>query len=190
MMTQKAPMDHPVAVIGGGPVGLAAAAHLVSRGIPVRVYERGPTVAASVRDWGHVRTFSPWRFDVDTAARHLLEAHGWRHPPRDVMPTGEELYELYLKPLAEIPEMKAAIETGAKVTAITRSGIDKVTSRDRAEKPFVLTIARADGRVRRELARAVIDASGTWTNPESARCRRHCGGGRNRKRRPHRLRHS
>jgi cation diffusion facilitator CzcD-associated flavoprotein CzcO len=50
----------PVAVIGAGPVGLAAAAHLIERDIPVRVYEAGETVAASVRDWGHVPLFSPW----------------------------------------------------------------------------------------------------------------------------------
>ena len=164
-MAFKASMDHPVAVIGGGPVGLAAAAHLVSRGIPVHVYERGATVAASVRDWGHVRTFSPWRFDVDSAARALLEKHGWRYPPLEAMPTGNELYDLYLKPLAEVPEMKAAIETSARVTAITRFGIDKVTSKGRAERPFVVTVMRDGGTVRCDLARAVIDASGTWTNP-------------------------
>ena len=163
-MTIQASMDHPVAVIGGGPVGLAALAHLVARGIPARLYESGETVATSVRDWGHVRTFSPWRYDVDGAARRLLEKHGWFHPPRDVMPTGDVLYRFYLKPLAEIPEMASSIETKARVTAITRLGIDKVTSRDRAERPFVLTVTRADGSVRRDLARAVIDASGTWTN--------------------------
>ena len=48
----------PVAVIGGGPIGLAAAVHLLQRGLPVKVYEAGVTVAASVRDWGHVRLFS------------------------------------------------------------------------------------------------------------------------------------
>ena len=49
----------PVAVVGGGPIGLAAAAHLITRGLPVRLYESGATVAANIRDWGHVRLFSP-----------------------------------------------------------------------------------------------------------------------------------
>ena len=49
----------PVAVIGAGPVGLAAAAHLVERGIEPIVFEKGDRVGAAVRQWGHVRVFSP-----------------------------------------------------------------------------------------------------------------------------------
>ena len=58
----------PVAVVGGGPIGLAAAAHLIERGIPVRVYEAGAAVGATIAEWAHVRTFSPWRYNVDGAA--------------------------------------------------------------------------------------------------------------------------
>lgn len=155
----------PVAVIGGGPVGLAAAAHLIERDIPVRLYEAGATVGASVRDWGHVRTFSPWRYNIDAAARRLLEASQWREPPLDVMPTGAEIYEHYLRPLAATPEMTAVIETGVTVRTVTRDGMDKITSRGRAERPFALAINTSGGATRRDLARAVIDASGTWTNP-------------------------
>jgi thioredoxin reductase len=155
----------PVAVIGAGPVGLAAAAHLIRRGLPVKVYEAGDTVAANVRDWGHVRLFSPWEYNTDTAARALLQAHGWQEPPGKAMPTGSDLYEVYLKPLAETPEMAAVIETGAAVKAITRHGADKVLSRNREAKPFVLAVSNGNGAIRRDLARAVIDASGTWTAP-------------------------
>jgi thioredoxin reductase len=56
------------------------------------------------------------------------------------------------------------IETGARVVAISRLGLDKVVSRGREERPFVLSIKTATGS-RRDLARAVIDASGTWANP-------------------------
>ena len=63
--------DLPVAVIGSGPVGLAAAAHLIDRQIPVKLYEAGETVGAGVRDWGHVRAFSPWRYSIDAASRRL-----------------------------------------------------------------------------------------------------------------------
>ena len=44
----------PVAVIGAGPVGLAAAAHLVTRGIRPAILERGGAVGASVREWAHL----------------------------------------------------------------------------------------------------------------------------------------
>jgi len=164
---QSKPMSPtlPVAIVGGGPVGLAAAAHLIARGLPVKVYEAGPTIAANIRDWGHVRLFSPWRYNIDYAARSILEAHGWREPDSDALPTGADLYEAYLKPLAETPEMAAVIEMGARVQAITRLGADKVVSKGREARPFVLAIAAADGTTRRDLARAVIDASGTWTNP-------------------------
>jgi thioredoxin reductase len=155
----------PVAVIGAGPVGLAAAAHLIQRGLPVRVYEAGETVAANVRDWGHVRLFSPWEYNTDAAARALLQAHGWQEPPGKAMPTGSDLFEAYLKPLAETPEMAAVIETGTKITAITRLGADKVLSKGRETKPFVLAVSNGDGSLRRDLARAVIDAAGTWTAP-------------------------
>src|SRR5918993_2067243 len=159
------PENLPVAVIGAGPVGLAAAAHLIQRGLPVKVYEAGATVAANVRDWGHVRLFSPWEYNTDTAARALLQARGWHEPPGKAMPTGSDLYDAYLKPLAETPEVAAVIETGAKVKAVTRHGADKVLSKGRETKPFVLAVSNGDGSIRRDLARAVIDASGTWTAP-------------------------
>jgi len=155
----------PVAVIGAGPVGLAAAAHLIRRGLPVKVYEAGETVGANVRDWGHVRLFSPWEYNTDAAARALLQAQGWQEPPGKAMPTGSDLYEAYLKPLAATPDMAAVIETRAKVTAITRQGADKVLSKERDTKPFVLAVSNGNGTIRRDLARAVIDASGTWTTP-------------------------
>ena len=104
----------PVAVIGAGPVGLAAAAHLTARGLPVKVYEAGATVAANVRDWGHVRLFSPWEYNTDARPARSSSAMAGRSRPAKAMPTGADLYEAYLKPLAETPAMAAVIETGAK----------------------------------------------------------------------------
>ena len=103
----------PVAVIGAGPVGLTAAAHCLERGLPVKVYEAGAAVAANVRDWGHVRLFSPWEFNIDPAARRILLATGWSEPPADGYPTGHELVEAYLAPLAAAPEMAAIVETAS-----------------------------------------------------------------------------
>jgi thioredoxin reductase len=154
----------PVAVIGGAPVGLAAAAHLIARGLPVKLYEAGNAIGANLRDWGHVRVFTPWRYSLDTAATALLERHGWRSPPADAFPTGSEIVAEYLEPLAATPELAAVIETDARVTAISRHGVDKVVSRAREARPFVLSV-KTGATVRRDLARAVIDASGTWSTP-------------------------
>ncbi|MBN9008654.1 MAG: NAD(P)/FAD-dependent oxidoreductase, partial [Rhizobiales bacterium] len=154
----------PVAVIGGGPVGLAAAAHLVSRGLPVKLYEAGPQVGANIRDWGHVRVFTPWRYCVDAASVALLERQGWTLPPADAFPTGGDLVRDYLEPLAATPELADVIETEARVTAISRLGVDKVVSHAREARPFVLAVKTVTG-TRRDLARAVIDASGTWATP-------------------------
>jgi Pyridine nucleotide-disulphide oxidoreductase len=155
----------PIAIIGAGPIGLAAAAQAIARGIPARVYEAGATVGANLRDWGHVRVFTPWELNIDAAARALLEKHGWRAPPMHELPTGEDLYARYLKALAETPELAEVIELRARVEAISREGADKVVSKGRETRPFLLRVARPDGSWRDELARAVIDASGTWDNP-------------------------
>ena len=155
----------PIAVVGAGPVGLAAAAHLIERGLPVRLYEAGTTVGASVLDWSHVRVFTPWKYNVDTAAHAILARRGWVMPPAEDLPTGAELYDDYLRPLAETTELARVIETGAQVEAISRLGIDKVASNGRRDRPFRLRIKRVDGTSRHDLARAVIDASGTWTHP-------------------------
>jgi thioredoxin reductase len=156
--------EPPVAVIGAGPVGLAAAAHLIDRGIRPLLLEAGPTVGASVRAWGHVRVFSPWAFNLDPVAAGMLERAGWTAPDPDGYPTGAELVERYLEPLAALPEIASNLRLGARVTAVARHGIDKLKDAGRGEAPFELVIEQ-DGVERRVLARAVIDASGTWTRP-------------------------
>jgi thioredoxin reductase len=154
----------PVAVIGAGPVGLTAAAHLVARGLEPLVFEAGERVGASVREWGHVRVFSPWEFNLDPVAAELLRETGWTAPPGDGYPTGADIAARYLEPLAAVPAIAAGVHLGARVTAVTRLGIDKLKDAGREAAPFEL-IVDEHGIERRYLARAVIDASGTWTNP-------------------------
>jgi thioredoxin reductase len=153
-----------VAVIGAGPVGLAAAAHLLARGLEPRIFEAGHTVGASIREWGHVRVFSPWEYNVDPAAVELLERHGWAAPEGDGYPTGAELVERYLEPLAATPEIASRLRLRARVTGVTRAGIDKLKDAGRDQAPFELVFER-DGTEVRELFAGVIDASGTWTRP-------------------------
>jgi cation diffusion facilitator CzcD-associated flavoprotein CzcO len=116
----------PVAVIGAGPVGLAAAAHLVDRGEEVVVFETGPTVGAGVRAWGHVRLFSPWRYVVDAAAASMLTAAGWTAPDPEDYPTGRDLAERYLEPLAALPEFRSRIRLNSTVGSVARAGFDKM----------------------------------------------------------------
>jgi thioredoxin reductase len=155
----------PVVIIGAGPVGLAAAAHLVERGLPTLVLEAGAEAGASVLSWGHVQLFSPWRYSLDRAAMRLLEATPWQAPDPETFPTGRDLVERYLAPLAAHPALAPHIRYGSRVTAITREGMDKLSDAGRAERPFVLHVAHADGNETLVRAGAVIDASGTYGTP-------------------------
>ncbi len=155
----------PVAVIGAGPIGVAAAVHLLAHGERPVLLEAGSAVAASIREWGHVRLFSPWKYLVDAEARRRLEAQGWAMPDEEELPTGRQLVERYLEPLAALPDVAAGLRLGRRVVAVSRRGFDKVKSAGRDEAPFELVLADAEGREERLLARAVIDASGTWANP-------------------------
>jgi thioredoxin reductase len=154
----------PVVVIGAGPVGLAAAAHVLQRDLTPLVFEAGPGPGAGMRRWGHVRMFSPWRYAVDGAAAALLERHGWVRPDADAYPTGRDVVEQYLEPLAGLPELAPHIEFGTRVVAVTRRHHDLMKDGARADSPFVVRIAGPDGE-RDVLARAVIDASGTIESP-------------------------
>ncbi|MEV4666191.1 NAD(P)-binding domain-containing protein [Microbacterium sp. LWO12-1.2] len=155
----------PVVVIGAGPQGLAAAAHLVERDENVIVVEQGHGPAAAVSEWGHVRLFSAWPELTDTAARRLLEPTGWSAPVSGY-PTGAEWVRDYLAPLAGV--MGERIRYGTTVTGVARQGRDKVVDAGRRSQPFVVHTVDGDGGESRILARAVIDASGTWGLPNPA----------------------
>ncbi|MFF9103429.1 NAD(P)-binding domain-containing protein [Streptomyces rubrogriseus] len=150
----------PVVVIGAGPIGLAAAAHLVERGIEPLVLEAGSRAGAAVREWSHVRLFSTWGEVVDPAAEKLLAPTGWTRPDPATYPSGGEWAERYLQPLADA--FGGRVRTGATVTGVSRAGRDRIVDADRDQQPFVVHVEYADGREERVLARAVIDASGTW----------------------------
>lgn len=158
----------PVAIIGAGPVGLAAAAHLIERSEEPLVLEAGPSVGHAVRQWAHVRMFSPWAYNIDAAAARLLDAAGWQPPAKDDIPTGGELVARYLEPLAELPAMRARIRLKTRVTAVSRKNMDKVRSKGREAQPFVLRAINGDGSERVIEAKAVIDTSGTWFAPNPA----------------------
>ncbi|MBA2776848.1 MAG: NAD(P)-binding domain-containing protein [Chloroflexia bacterium] len=157
--------EFPVVVIGAGPVGLAAAAHLLARGLEPLVFERGAHAGATVAEWSHVRFFSPWRYSVDKASANLLADSGWEAPDPDSYPTGADLIDRYLLPLANLPVMQSHIRFGTEVVSVARDGFDKMKTPGREDAPFLVTVRDRDCNEEHVLARAVIDASGTWTRP-------------------------
>lgn len=157
--------SYPVVIIGAGPVGLAAAAHLVRKGEAPLLLEAGATVGASMLQWGHVRLFSPWRSVVDQQAQALLTEQGWQAPDPEGYPTGRDLVEQYLFPLSQVPAIQQVLRLQTQVKAVSRVRMDKVKTPEREETPFVVRIKLPDGEEQDLLARAVIDASGTYQAP-------------------------
>jgi len=111
--------------------------------------------------------FSPWRYNVDAAARALLERQKWQGPDPDTFPTGAKLAADYLEPLARIPAIARRLRLNARVTAITRAGLGKVPGAERKDVPFEIRLDQ-HGHEARLFASAVIDASGTWGHPSPA----------------------
>src|SRR5262245_3012873 len=157
-------MTKSIAIIGAGPVGLAAAAHALERGLDPIVLEAGESVGHAVGQWSHVRMFSPWTYNIDKAAGRLLAEQGWNAPDPNHHPTGAELVEHYLEPLATRTALKAHVRTKARVTSVARSGFDKVKSAGREQAPFEIRYENGHGPEVLH-ADAVIDASGTWNTP-------------------------
>ena len=176
--------NHPVVVIGAGPIGLAAAAHLLERGQDVVVLEAGASAGAAMGGWGHIKLFSTWRYNIDAASRRLLEtpvegdagfegyAGDWVAPRQTKLPTGAEMVSEYLVPLAAHPSLVPLIKYRHRVTAVTRvlgsgGGVDLSRSAGRDDSLFLVRSV-VDGSPVDVLARAVIDASGTWHSPNPA----------------------
>lgn len=153
----------PVVVVGAGPVGLAAAAELVERGLEPLVLERADVAGAAVARWHHVRLFSPWSELVAPAAGRLLAAAGWTPPPATEYPLGAEWASRYLRPLADV--LGERVRFGAEVVGVARRGRDRVVDTGRDTEPLTVHVRHQDGREERVVARAVVDASGTWSAP-------------------------
>jgi len=154
-----------IAIIGAGPIGLAAASHLLERGENPIIFEAGSEVGYSIKQWEHVQLFSPWQFNIDKASKRLLEQHGWEVPEKNKLPTGRELREEYLLPLSLVPDLKSQIKLNTKVVAVSRKNWDKVKDQNREDYPYILTLEETNGHEYQVEARAVIDSSGTWFNP-------------------------
>jgi hypothetical protein len=155
-----------IAILGAGPIGLEAALAAAERGWEFIVYEAGSTVGANVRDWGHVRLFTPWAMNVSERARRALA----EAPRGDELPTGAELAERLLEPLAASPALAGRVRLGTRVDAVAREGLLKheaIASAERGARRFRLLLSDDAGRESVEHADAVIDCTGTYGNPNA-----------------------
>lgn len=164
------PAPNTLAILGAGPIGLESAALALELGLDVHLFERGE-VGAHATAWGHVRMFTPWRMNLGPASVRLLQKHGWAQPDLDAYPTGAELVEQYLLPLARCPELKERVHEHAQVVHISRRGAlkgDLVGDPARREHPFRLLVRDMGGRENYLHTYAVIDASGVYGSPNWA----------------------
>ena len=155
--------EYPVVVVGAGPAGLAAAAHLLERGLAPLVLEAGDRAGAAVAEWAHVRLFSRWAELIDPASEQLLSPTGWSRPADDAYPTGGEWVDAYLQPLAAV--LGDRVRLGARVVGVARRGRDRLVDAGRDTEPLTVHVRTAEGTEERITARALIDASGTWSSP-------------------------
>jgi thioredoxin reductase len=164
------PTRNSLAVIGAGPIGLEAALAGLDQGFDVHVFEQGEVGSHPIA-WGHVRMFTPWRMNVGPVSRRHLEAAGWTAPDPGACPTGLELAERYLQPLARLPELAARVHTHAQVVHVGRRDLlrgDRPRDRSRGEHPFRMLVVDPSGRESFIHAFSLIDASGVYAHPNRA----------------------
>ncbi|MDQ4034200.1 MAG: NAD(P)/FAD-dependent oxidoreductase [Actinomycetota bacterium] len=159
-----------VAILGAGPIGLDAALTCLDKGWPCTVYESAASVAANVTAWSHIRLFTPWSMNVSARMLAHLQAAGVQPPgPAEHCPTGAEFAEQLLRPLAELPELAAAIRSHTRVLAVARQGLlkhEEIGSTQRGSQPFrlLLTGPRDGADVVEYVERAdlLLDCTGSY----------------------------
>ncbi len=164
-----------IAVLGAGPVGVEAALYATSLGMPVRVYERGQ-VGDNLRQWGHIRLFTPFGMNTTPLGRATLRADN----PRGKLPadadilTGLEHLTAYLEPLVNSPQLRECFVTNTNVVRVGRRGYLKeegVGDPKRGQQPFRLLLRDGANKEFVEEADVILDCTGCYGNA------RHLGDG-------------
>ncbi len=158
-----------ITVLGAGPIGLETALYARFLGHPVSVVERGGRIGANVRQWGHVRMFSPFGMNASPLGVAAIRTHDpeWKCPAADELLSGVDFCERYLAPLAETDLLADALSFSSEVIAIGRSHLLKseaVGDPRRGEDEFHLLLRDSDGKESTAAAETVIDCSGTYGN--------------------------
>lgn len=94
-----------------------------------------------------------------------MKNKGWNEPNPENLPTGKELREKYLIPLYQTVEVRSRTRLNSKVVSIGRKDLDKTRTDNRDNLLYVIHYKTGNENVEMLEAKAVIDTSGTWTNP-------------------------
>lgn len=159
-----------VAILGAGPIGLEAALAAAEHGLSLRCYESATAVAGNVRSWGHVQLFTPWSMNVSPRVRAALAVSGQSLPDSDACPTGAEMVDRVIEPLAALPAIAPHIRLQTRVVEVGRDGLlksDAIGSATRGERPFRILLETIDGAERVEYADIVLDCTGTYHHPNA-----------------------
>lgn len=159
-----------LAIVGAGPTGLDAALAAIDSGLPFTLYEGADSVAAYLRQWGHVRLFSPWDLDVSPRIRRALESLGVAPPRGSDCPTGRELAELVFQPLAESPQIAPHLRLATRVLSLGREGLLKhqaIGDPARSQSRFRLLVQERGMAETADSADIVLDCTGTYGQPNS-----------------------
>lgn len=159
-----------IAIVGAGPIGLEAALYARVLGYDVAIYEAGNDVAAAIREWGHVKMFTPFGMNRSPLGISALRAQdeSYRPPGDDELLTGREWVDRYLGPLSQSDLLADHLRLGARVLRIGKGEIHKEEMpghEDRGDWPFRLLVREQEGIERLEEADVVIDATGVFASP-------------------------
>lgn len=157
-----------IAILGAGPIGLETALYARVLGYDVAVFEVGDRVAAAVRQWGHIRMFTPFGMNHSTLGLSALRAQdtSYSTPADDALLTGHEWVDRYLAPLSQTDLLADHLRLGTRVLRVGKGEIHKEElpgQEARGDWPFRLLMRGPDGVERLEEADVVIDATGVFS---------------------------
>lgn len=163
------PSSSALTIIGAGPIGLEAAAWAAARNWDVVLFEKN-NIGHHIRQWGHIKLFSPFHMNHSNWGPHLLI----RAFPELILPaessciSGNEYVSSYLKPLSQLPELSKKIFLGTHVIQIGKEDLSKnkyIAENRRLDHPFRILIAQGNSKFIHH-TQAVIDASGVYSSPQ------------------------
>ncbi len=156
-----------ILIIGAGPIGLEAALYANRLGFDVLVLEKGEP-ANHIRQWGHVRLFSPFSMNHTPLGREVVLSQGRELPEGEEYITGRHYVEAYVNPLANSSQLKPLIRPHTEVLAVGRRHILKnehIGNGHRIQEPFKILVRNADGKEEYVYSDIVIDCSGSYSQP-------------------------